>query len=65
MMRFERACRQVIDDSYHPFAEYQVEESILSKFLQNKNIPAENKINMLEDYMRDIITLKDILMSIE
>lgn len=65
MMKFERACRLVAEDSYHSFMSQEVEESVLSRFMQNKYITAENKINMLEDYMRDIITLKVILMKIE
>lgn len=36
MMSFERACRLVAEDSYHIYMNQEVEESVLSRFLQNK-----------------------------
>ena len=65
MMRFERACRLVAEDSYHSFMSQEVEESVLSRFLQNKNLTAVSKINMLEDYINDSIPLIEILLTIE
>lgn len=65
MMRFERACRLVAEDSYHSCMSQEVEESVLSRFLQNKNITAVSKINMLEDYINDSIPLMEILLTIE
>lgn len=65
MMRFERACRLVAEDSYHSFMSQEVEESVLSRFMQNKNITAVSKINMLEDYISDKMSLLEILMTIE
>lgn len=65
MMRFERACKLVVEDSYHSFMSQEVEESILSRFMQNKNITAVSKINMLEDYINDSIPLMEILLTIE
>lgn len=65
MMRFERACRLVAEDSYHSFMSQEVEESVLSRFLQNKNLTAVSKINMLEDYINDSIPLMKILLTIE
>lgn len=65
MMRFERACRLVAEDSYHSFMNQEVEESVLSRFMQNKNITAVSKINMLEDYISDKMPLLEILMTIE
>ena len=60
MMRFERACRLVVEDSYHSFMSQEVEESVLSRFMQNKNITAVSKINMLEDYISDKMPLLEI-----
>lgn len=65
MMRFERACRLVAEDSYHSVMSQEVEESVLSRFLQNKYLTAVIKINMLEDYINDSIPLMEILLAIE
>ena len=65
MMRFERACRLVAEDSYHSFMSQEVEETVLSRFMQNKNITAVSKINILEDYIDDKMTLVEILMMIK
>ena len=65
MMRFERACRLVAEDSYHIYMSQEVEESVLSRFLQNKNLTAVSKINMLEDYFNYSIPLMEILLTIE
>lgn len=65
MMRFERACRLVAEDSYHNYMKQEVEESVLSRFLQNKNLTAVSKINMLEDYFNYSIPLMEILLTIE
>lgn len=65
MMRFERACRLVTEDSYHIYMNQEVEESVLSRFLQNKNLTAVSKINMLEDYFNYSIPLMEIILTIE
>lgn len=65
MMSFERACRLVAEDSYHIYMNQEVEESVLSRFLQNKNLTAVSKINMLEDYFNYSIPLMEILLTIE
>ena len=65
MMSFERACRLVAEDSYHIYMNQEVEESVLSRFLQNKNLTAVSKINMLEDYFNYSILLMEILLTIE
>lgn len=62
---FERACRLVAEDSYHIYMNQEVEESVLSRFLQNKNLTAVSKINMLEDYFNYSIPLMEILLTIE
>lgn len=65
VMSFERACRLVAEDSYHIYMNQEVEESVLSRFLQNKNLTAVSKINMLEDYFNYSIPLMEILLTIE
>lgn len=53
------------EDSYHIYMNQEVEESVLSRFLQNKNLTAVSKINMLEDYFNYSIPLMEILLTIE